>query len=531
MKNAEYWANRMRLLSDALQRQAHDYVINIQRQFDIAIKDLEKDIRAWYQRFADNNGNISYGQAQRLLTSDELKEFKWDVWEYIEKCKESAVNGAWVKQLENASARVHISRLESLKIQLQQQAETLTQARIKATSDASELSYTESYYHTAFEIQRGIGVGWTMQGVNKSLIEKVLSRPWTVDNQTFTARCWTDKAKLVETLNQELTRMVATGDAPDRAIKAIAKRFNVSKSNAGRVVMTESAHFAETAAKDCFDELGVERYQIIAGLSVETCGVCADMDKKVFKMSEYSPGTTAPLFHPRCRCTIAPYEEDMEGLGTRFARDVKTGKGYQVPSNTTYKQWKEMQDAKYGAGTVDKERKKWANQTADKEQLKQYRSLLGNEAPRSLADFQTLKYDNPTAYDDLTGYYRYKNNNPNSNRGFYNANKAVKDLRSTGSIKATGTVTNAPKGRSIVTVNEHAAQRMAERDITLKAAQNIIKNAKFALKQRKGTQYAFYSSEGYAVLDNDGMLTSIGWLDEGGKTLYDEVMKNAGNSK
>ena len=126
MKNAEYWANRMRLLSDALQRQAHDYVINIQRQFDIAIKDLEKDIRAWYQRFADNNGNISYGQAQRLLTSDELKEFKWDVWEYIEKCKESAVNGAWVKQLENASARVHISRLESLKIQLQQQAETLT---------------------------------------------------------------------------------------------------------------------------------------------------------------------------------------------------------------------------------------------------------------------------------------------------------------------------------------------------------------------------------------------------------------------
>ena len=401
MKNAEYWANRMRLLSDALQRQAHDYVINIQRQFDIAIKDLEKDIRAWYQRFADNNGNISYGQAQRLLTSDELKEFKWDVWEYIEKCKESAVNGAWVKQLENASARVHISRLESLKIQLQQQAETLTQARIKATSDASELSYTESYYHTAFEIQRGIGVGWTMQGVNKTLIEKVLSRPWTVDNQTFTARCWTDKAKLVETLNQELTRMVATGDAPDRAIKAIAKRFNVSKSNAGRVVMTESAHFAETAAKDCFDELGVERYQIIAGLSVETCGVCADMDKKVFKMSEYSPGTTAPLFHPRCRCTIAPYEEDMEGLGTR-------GKGYQVPSNTTYKQWKEMQDAKYGAGTVDKERKKRINYTADKEQLGKYRAVLGKEAPRTIADFQTLKYDTPDSYAALKVKYADK---------------------------------------------------------------------------------------------------------------------------
>lgn len=531
MKNAEYWASRMRLLEEALHNRALDYFANLERQFNTAIKDIEKDIRAWYQRFSDNNGGVSWADAQRLLTSDELKEFKWDVWEYIEKCKESAVNGAWVKELENASARVHISRLESLKLQLRQQAETLTQKSIKATAEASAHSYTESYYHTAFEIQRGIGVGWTMQGINSTLVEKVLSRPWTTDNKTFTARCWTDKVKLVETVNQELTRMVATGDSPDRAIKAIAKRFNVSKSNAGRVVMTESAHFAEAAARDCFEELGVERYQILAGLDIETCSVCADMDKKVFKMSEYSPGITAPLFHPRCRCTISPYEEDMEGLGERFARDAVTGKSYYVPSNTTYKQWKEMQDAKYGVGTVDKRQKMRNNYMADKEQLGKYRTVLGKDAPRTIADFQTLKYDNPEAYNDLVGYYKYRNNNPNSNRGFYNANKAVKELRTTGVIKATGTVTNAPKGRSIVTVNEHAAQRMAERDITLKTAQNIIKNAKFALKQRKGTQYAFYSSEGYAVLDSDGMLTSIGWLDENGKILYDEVMKNAGNSK
>ena len=34
-------------------------------------------------------------------------------------------SGAWMKELENASARVHISRLDALKIQLQQQAELL----------------------------------------------------------------------------------------------------------------------------------------------------------------------------------------------------------------------------------------------------------------------------------------------------------------------------------------------------------------------------------------------------------------------
>lgn len=531
MKNAEYWAERMRILEEALHDKALGYYANLEKQFNTAIKDIEKDIRAWYQHFADNNGGISFAQSQKLLTAGELKEFKWDVYEYIDKCKENAVNGAWVKELENASARVHISRLESLKLQLRQQAETLSQQSIKATTDATTELYSESYYHTAFEIQRGIGVGWTMQGTNKSLIEKIISRPWTADNRTFTARCWTDKMQLVETISQELTRMVATGDAPDRAINAIAKRFNVSKSNAGRVVMTESAHFAEAAAKDCFDELGVERYQIIAGLDTQTCNVCADMDKKVFKMSEYSPGSTAPLFHPRCRCTIAPYEEDMEGLGTRFARDAKTGKGYQVPSDTTYQQWKEMQDAKYGAGTVDKERKKRYNYTADKEQLQRYRSVLGKDAPRSIADFQALKYDNPDAYNDLSGYYRYKSNNPNSNKQFYNANKAAKTLRETNVIRAKGTVTVAPKGRAIVNCNTHAFADMEKRGITLETAQTFVDKAVFALKQRKGTQYAFYSKNGYAVLDNDGMLTSVGWLDEGGKTLYEEVMKYAGNSK
>ena len=229
-------------MEDSLKNQAYDYVENLERQFDAAIADIDTQMRAWYQRFADNNGGISWAEAQRLLTAGELKEFKWTVQEYIKAGEEHAISGAWAKELENASARVHISRLESLKIRLRQQAEVLTQATIQAAAEAAELSYTESYYHTAFEVQRGFGVGWTMQGVNASALEKVLSRPWTADNRTFTARCWTDKAKLVETVNQELTRMIATGEAPGRAIETISKRFNVSKQNASRVVMTEALH-------------------------------------------------------------------------------------------------------------------------------------------------------------------------------------------------------------------------------------------------------------------------------------------------
>lgn len=340
MNNADYWARRFKIMEDALKDQSYGYAKNLEQQFDAVIAQIDTQMRAWYQRFADNNGVISYAQAQKLLTAGELKEFKWTVQQYIKAGKEHAISGVWAKELENAYARVHISRLESLKIQLRQLAEVLTQARIKVTTDASELSYIQSYYHTAFEVQRGLGVGWTMQALNTGTVQKVLSRPWTVDNQTFTARCWTDKIKLVEIVNQELTRMLATGEEPDKAIAAISKRFNVSKQNAGRVVMTESAYFSSAAQKDCFNELGVEKYRIIGTLDTKTCNICGNMDGKVFKMSDYSPGSTAPPFHPWCRCCTAPYFEDMQGIGEGFARD-KDGNTYTVSKDMTYEEWKQ----------------------------------------------------------------------------------------------------------------------------------------------------------------------------------------------
>lgn len=338
MKNDAYWANRMRILEDALLDTGFEYVQNLERQYDKAIRDIETDIAHWYQRFAKNN-EISLNDARKLLNSQELKEFKWTVEEYIKYGKENAVNGAWIKQLENASARVHISRLEAIKLQLQQQAEVLAAKQTEAVKGVSSEVYKSSYYHTAFELQKGVGVGWTLHAIDENVIEKVLSRPWTLDKQTFSDRIWANKQALVNTVNTQITQMVMRGAAPDNAIKAIADRFKVSKSQAGRLVMTESAAFANEARKDCFKDLDVEKYIIVETLDGKTCDLCAQLDGKVYPMSEYAIGVTAPPFHPWCRGTTAPYFDDMDDIAERWARDPETGKTYTVPGNMTYKQW------------------------------------------------------------------------------------------------------------------------------------------------------------------------------------------------
>lgn len=343
MKNDAYWANRMRILEDALLDTGYEYVQNLERQYDKAIRDIETDIAHWYQRFAKNN-EISLNDARKLLNSQELEEFKWTVEEYIKYGKENAVNGTWIKQLENASARVHISRLEAIKLQLQQQAEALAAKQAEAVKGVLEGVYKSSYYHTAFELQKGVGVGWTLHAIDENVIEKVLSRPWTLDKQTFSDRIWANKQALVNTVNTQITQMVMRGAAPDNTIKAIADRFKVSKSQAGRLVMTESAAFANEASKDCFKDLDVEKYVIVETLDGKTCGLCAQLDGKVYPMSEYAIGVTAPPFHPWCRGTTAPYFDDMDDIAERWARDPKTGKTYTVPGSMTYKQWASKQE-------------------------------------------------------------------------------------------------------------------------------------------------------------------------------------------
>lgn len=110
--------------------------------------------------------------------------------------------------------------------------------------------------------------------------------------------------------------------------------------SAGRLVMTEEAFFSSAAQKDCFDELDVEQFEIVATLDSHTSDICRGMDGKHFPMSEWKVGVTAPPFHVHCRSTTVPYfDDEFDAVGERAARDEETGKTYFVPGNMTYKEW------------------------------------------------------------------------------------------------------------------------------------------------------------------------------------------------
>lgn len=407
--NAQYWAQRMKNMEEALLDQSYSYVQNLDAQFARAQAEIEKQITVWYRRFAVNN-EITLAEAKRLLNSTELAEFQWSVQEYIKYGQENALDGRWMRQLENASAKVHISRLEAIKLQIQQQAEVLYSNQLDSIDAVARQMYEGSYYHTAFEVQRGLGVGWPISALSDDVISKVLSRPWTADNQTFRDRCWTNKQSLVNSVNTQLTQMIIRGEAPDNAITAISKQFDVSRQKAGRLVMTEASAFASAGQKDCYNALGVERYTVVCAMDVDVCSLCGAMDGKVFKMSDYHVGVTANPFHPWCRCCTAPYDEDVAKIGERLVYDAVTGESYKVPYSMTYDEWKTQQEATYGKGIVEKTQKMRYNETndPDKEQFEHYKSVLGDMAPKRFEDFKQLKQD-PEKWAVAKAQYRTLN--------------------------------------------------------------------------------------------------------------------------
>jgi SPP1 gp7 family putative phage head morphogenesis protein len=341
-KSSAYWQKRFSALENAQNQYGQNTFHQIEPAFDKAERQIQAQIEAWYARYASNNG-ITLAEARKQLSAAELKELQWDVREYIKYGQENAMNQQWMKELENASARFHISRLEALKLRTQQSLEVAFGNELDSLDDMVKRLYQSGYYHTCFEVQKGFNIGWEIGQIDERKLQKVISKPWAADGKTFSDRVWQSKTTMVNELHQQMTRTIIQGKAPDEAIKSMTKylqnKTKNAKYNAGRLVMTEQAFISSAAQKDAFNDLDVEEFEIVATLDSHTSDICREMDGKHFPMKDFQPGVTAPPFHVWCRSTTVPYFDDEWGRSGERAARGEDGKTYYVPADMTYPEW------------------------------------------------------------------------------------------------------------------------------------------------------------------------------------------------
>ena len=335
-KSADYWRGRFSILADAAHQDANSYINDLETIYRDAERTIQSDLERWYGRFATNNG-ISLTDARKMLTTGQMEEFRWTVDKYIKIGEQANLSPEWLKKLENASARFHISRLETIQLQIQQQMELLYGGQLDGLDGLLKDVVSNGYTHTAFEIQKGLGLGWDITALNQRKLETLLSRPWTADNKTFRDRCWENKANLVSGVQSTLTQGLLRGDGLQKITDNIKKEFGVSRYKAGRLAHTETTYFNAQASRETYKDLGIEQIEILETLDRHTCDLCGGLDGTVIPLSQYEPGVTVPPFHPNCRGTTCPHYEDMDGK--RIARNAEN-EVYYVPSSMNYQTWK-----------------------------------------------------------------------------------------------------------------------------------------------------------------------------------------------
>ena len=107
------------------------------------------------------------------------------------------------------------------------------------------------------------------------------------------------------------------------------------------------------------------------------------------------------------------------------------------------------------------------------------------------------------------------------------ANKELQQLRDNGTIKSTGKLIETPSAPNELIVNrDHVFQRMIERKMTLADCDKIISASKVALSQWNGGQIVYYSEQGFVAVRSNGVISTLGPLDDGGKKLMEVVEKH-----
>ncbi len=275
------------------------------------------------------------------------------------------------------------------------------------TGESLTKAFEDIYYKTIFDRQQAAGHGGEFGRISTHQIQAATSTAWKGKN--YSERIWGDQRKsLARYVDRIVTSGVIQGSSNGEMTAQLQAAMNTHAYQARRLIRTEHSQVASKANLLAYQENETPRFQFRAVLDYRTSEICREMDGKVFLVSDGKVGINMPPLHPFCRSKTVPYrpDDELDADDTRVARNG-SGETYQVPASMTYRDWYDA----HVKGHADEllAEQKYKNGGTDAQQYAQYKSALGKKAPRTLDQFQNLKYTDPAAWDALKSQYRSQN--------------------------------------------------------------------------------------------------------------------------
>ena len=371
MSNESYWAKRAEESVYRYERAVNRKIPEMVAAFEEARKDIEKQIFAFWGRYAKNN-EITLEEAKKALSRKELAEFKGDLKHYEQLARNSI--GTFNLEVENISMKIRLTRLDALLMQIDAQLQELYQKQREIIESTVEDVALEEYYRGQYELSVSAKRLFAFSEVPKSFIDRVLTEP--VEGADISTRLWRQDIDTGFFIRQILNRMFIEGRPPQDFAEDLAKKIGAiqldkdgnatgsgKKAEAYRLLYNEARNASEQARLEDYKQTAVPFYKIFATLDTLTSPICRSLDGCVFSVekggdvpeeykktdSEYRRaayntnrvvvGVNYPLFHVNCRTSTVPFYEDMDtSMMIRAARDAE-GNPITVPADMKYEEW------------------------------------------------------------------------------------------------------------------------------------------------------------------------------------------------
>lgn len=293
--NNDYWKKRIRAEQEAKIERDANLGEEMKRLYDYHFSEIEKEIRAFEQRYADKNG-LTLKDVRERVSDMDVQAFEEKAKRYVAEKDFSAKANS---ELALYNLKMRMKRLELLQYQMDLELVTLADSEHKMTE-----KFLNQEYAKELELQAGLLGGAVLSdGAIKQMAQATLNTPFK--GVTWSSRIWERQDELRHIVAKMTEDLLLKGKNPTEMIPRLRREFGVSASEARRLAVTEGARVATEAQKQAFDANGYTEYEFIS--EPKACEICKPLDGKIFKVAKMTPGENASPMHPHCRCSTAAH--------------------------------------------------------------------------------------------------------------------------------------------------------------------------------------------------------------------------------
>ena len=290
MNSTIYWKKREEAQKRKNITDEKEYDKQIKQIYADVLDNVQKEIDAFYGKYAKAEG-ITIAEAKKRVSKLDIERYERKAKRYV---KEKNFSKEANEEMRLYNATMKINRLEMLKANI----------GLELISGHNELQkYMEGILRgrTEDELKRQAGIlGETIKD-NAKTANAIVNASF--HNAKYSDRIWMNQDILKSDLSKLLQSGLIQGKNPRILAREIKKKFDVSTSNAERLMRTELARVQTEAQKQSFERNGFTQYTFLA--LGDACDVCKALDDKHFNVKDMMPGKNAPPMHP---FVVAPFQ-------------------------------------------------------------------------------------------------------------------------------------------------------------------------------------------------------------------------------